>query len=550
MNIRKFFHPITLAVGLLAGNPILADALPATLVMAPDRGFMGNEEVRAAFEGIDQANKQLVFVTDPESRAYLDAAVAELTGDGATDLLVLPFFVSGHNPNWSLAESWLLDDICGAQLACEFSNAFGRSYLAVDLLDEALIRVAEPNGKRLVLVGAGASNDTEAARMAAGLETIASWTTHGAMFDSISATIWTDDADDEEQSERLRSLGAREDTVIVGFNLGWKLDSMMSFDAMLERRLLSESVNDFINAGIDRAMTATWMQREVNRRLIRSAADLGVVIQAHGSDFHWNQTMRDAVAPLHGNYAVEYAFSMADRPSIEAALMRLEERGLRGAVVVRIFGRASSFRSTIETMLGMDIENSNGLPRHHGHAPPGQMMMMGGGRIRTPLVVTSAGGLEDHPLFAEALLARALDLSEDPASETVILVAHGLGDDEGNAEWLELLDSLANQMTALGGDSFRAIRFGTWREDWPDKRDEWIERMREMVEVAQQDGGRALVIPARTNATGPEERLLEGLDFELGEGFAPHPLFVRWVESQAEAGYENLTRHPARTVPH
>jgi hypothetical protein len=57
-----------------------------------------------------------------------------------------------------------------------------------------------------------------------------------------------------------------------------------------------------------------------------------------------------------------------------------------------------------------------------------------------------------------------------------------------------------------------------------------------MVEEATGDGGRALVIPARTNAQGPERVFLKGLSFELGEGFAPHPLFARWVEEQVKNG--------------
>ena len=537
---------ITVAAWLLASRLVLAAAAPGTLVVAPDRGFMGNEAVRAAFADIDQANKQLVFITDDASRSYLDAAVAKLAENGAARATVLPLFVSTHHPHWSLAESWLVDDICQTQIECDIAQSFGDSYLAVDVLDEALGKIREPAGKRLILVGAGAEDAGTASRMAADLERIASWTTHGSMFESVSATVWINDGDYDAQSEHLEGLAAAGDAVLVGFNLGWKLDSMMSFDTLLERRLLRDAANDFVNAGIDQAVTSTWMQREVNRRLIRSPGDVGVVIHAHGSHFHWNQTMRDAVAPLHERYAIEYAFSMADRPSIEAALERLQKRGVRAAVIVRIFGRVDSFQNAIERMVGMDIENSGGMAQHHGAAHAGHMMASG--RIRTPMVVTSAGGLEDHALFAEALLARADAISENPASETVILVAHGTGNDDANARWLVLLESLADQMAALGGDDFRAIKFATWREDWPDKRDEWIERVRKMVETARKDGGRALVIPARTNATGPEEEFLEGLEFELGEGFAPHPLFARWVESQIEVGLRDLTGRASEAV--
>lgn len=34
------------------------------------------------------------------------------------------------------------------------------------------------------------------------------------------------------------------------------------------------------------------------------------------------------------------------------------------------------------------------------------------------------------------------------------------------------------------------------------------------------------------------EEFLEGLEFELGEGFVPHPLFAKCIESQVQAGFD------------
>ena len=149
--------------------------------------------------------------------------------------------------------------------------------------------------------------------------------------------------------------------------------------------------------------------------------------------------------------------------------------------------------------------------------------------------MATVGGLESDPLFAAALLERARALSRDPARETVILTAHGAGTDTKNDQWLKILDRLAGQVKA-SGVPFRDVRYATWREDWPDKRGPWIAKVRSMVVEAERDGGRALVIPARTNGRGPEQAFLEGLRFDLGEGFAPHPLFRRWVETQVDAG--------------
>jgi hypothetical protein len=60
--------------------------------------------------------------------------------------------------------------------------------------------------------------------------------------------------------------------------------------------------------------------------------------------------------------------------------------------------------------------------------------------------------------------------------------------------------------------------------------------------VASRAGGRAVVIPARTTAQGPEREFLEGLTYELGTGFAPHPQFEAWFEEQIEAGVARLRR--------
>ncbi len=70
-------------------------------------------------------------------------------------------------------------------------------------------------------------------------------------------------------------------------------------------------------------------------------------------------TMREAVGPLDTRYPIEYVFSMADQPLIERAVRRLEKRGARAAVIVRVFGLVPAFRSEVERMIGTNIEASN-----------------------------------------------------------------------------------------------------------------------------------------------------------------------------------------------
>jgi hypothetical protein len=99
-------------------------------------------------------------------------------------------------------------------------------------------------------------------------------------------------------------------------------------------------------------------------------------------------------------------------------------------------------------------------------------------------------------------------------------------------------------MRREGGSEFHAIHAATWREDWPDKRGPWIEKIRGMVEDATKQGGRAIVIPARTIGEGPEKKFLSGLEYDLGSGFAPHPLFLQWMEEKINAGIAQFADRP------
>jgi hypothetical protein len=217
---------------------------------------------------------------------------------------------------------------------------------------------------------------------------------------------------------------------------------------------------------------------------------------------------------------------------------------------------ASSFRGAVERMIGADVENSaatqggHATAMHAMHADGMDMMHHGTAgkslaaspRIRSALPMVTVGGVDDDPLFAKALLANARSVSKHPSRETVILVAHGQGDDAGNKQWLDLLGSLANRMRADGGSDFRAIRCATWREDWPDKNKAAVKQVRAMVAEADRDGGRALIVPARINGRGAADRYLKGLDFGWSRGFAQTPYFAEWFEQEITRGTAQVRR--------
>ena len=250
---------------------------------------------------------------------------------------------------------------------------------------------------------------------------------------------------------------------------------------------------------------------------------MGVVFVPHGSDYNWNETMRKGLAPLRDDYVTEDAFSMVDPVVLERAVRRLEERGVRAAVVVRIFSLASSFRERAEYVLG--------LRRDHDGFPH---------RIRSSLEFHTLGGMETSPHLVDALVDRIRSLSREPSRETVVLLAHGAGGEDRHEHWMDNLAHLADEVERRTEGRFRAYRYDSWREDWPEHRDASVEAIRTTVRKASEDGGTALIVPVRTAARGPAGEYLEGLDYREGTGFAPHPSFAAWVRETVERGMDTV----------
>jgi len=515
------------------------------LVLAPDRGFLGNEEVR---ELVGRFSKEytaaLSFATDEQTLGNIQSGIDALKAQNVEQIWVLPLFISPENVLYQRAAEALNAQRWG--LPVRMGETMNESYLTEEILKDRIKTLSKGASQEVLFVlGYGAGDEKSAGAMQEDLEALVARVNRSFHFRSTEVRVLYDWGADEklgdlafdETVERIvlnRAKGER--VLVIPFNFGKKMTHMMAAWSWVKGSL---SKYDKISANglgvLPHKNVGFWFRKEANRRLPLRDDEIGVVLMPHGADFNWNETIRKNLSPLLKRYKIEYAFSMADPKVMDKAVKKLEARGARAITVVRIFSLAASFREKTEYILGLN----------HHYRRGGHTM-----RIASPALLSTVGGTERDPLLAQVLLERAKELSKDPEKETVILLAHGTDSEERNQHWMENLAALADEMRENGGSKFRKIQYHTWREDWADKREIAIKRIRRMIEEANNDGGIAIIVPERTAGRGGGEKYFEGLSYRYATGFSPHPNFTRWIEKQIEAGKKILRAEILGTLSH
>lgn len=287
----------------------------------------------------------------------------------------------------------------------------------------------------------------------------------------------------------------------------------------------------------------------------------GLLVMAHGGSPEWNASVEDALAPLRERYPVALAFGMADPASLGAGLGKLADQGAERVAIVRLFLDGRSFLHQTEYFLGLRddapeqfiLHGAHGAPAGHGaasghgsasgHAQAGHGSGHAaghGGASATPEPVAhdlalalSLDGLMQADEVSRILAARAEAISESPSEESVLVLAHGTGDDVENARWIAAMERLTGDLRA---DGYHAVRVETLREDWPEPRAAAERAVRGFVEAETEAGRRVLVVPFRLSGFGPYRNVLDGLDYTASEeGILPHAAVTDWVDREYRA---------------
>jgi len=256
---------------------------------------------------------------------------------------------------------------------------------------------------------------------------------------------------------------------------------------------------------------------------------VGLLVMAHGGTPEWNAAVGQAVAPLRSEMPTALALGMAEPVTLQAAMDSLMAAGVDRVAVVRLFMSGESFRHQTEYLLGLrDDPPAHPMPmrgaEHGGHE----------GSLR-PLehdveVVMTDEGLMESWLAPSIIADRAAGLSRDPDRESVVLIAHGMGDEAANER---VLAEMERSAAAVRDGGFKTVRVFTLREDWEEARAVAESQIRGVVLELSAQGDRVLVLPFRLSGFGPFASVLDGLEYEAGVGFLPHRLVTEWIRRSA-----------------
>ena len=284
----------------------------------------------------------------------------------------------------------------------------------------------------------------------------------------------------------------------------------------------------------------------------KNSKDYGVLVLAHGSsNDSWDNSIHEVIKSVEDTYPTQVAFGMANPKTMQPAIDSLEQSGVKKIIVVQLF--VSSYSPIIrqnEYLLGIrdsladapmlmmfhqmaNKEESSDEGAESSHSK--KDMKLNQLDINAEVILTDP--LDDHELVADILMDRINTLSENPAKETILIVAHGPNSEQDNENWVKSMESLANQIDAKTDDAtekFKDIDYFTVRDDAdPEVYEQAKQHFRNAVNEANKDG-EAIVIPLLLAQGGVEARYvkrLEGLTYKWnGETLLPHANIAKFVE--------------------
>jgi hypothetical protein len=250
----------------------------------------------------------------------------------------------------------------------------------------------------------------------------------------------------------------------------------------------------------------------------KAPTNVGVLILAHGVNGPGDHLLYESMKSLGQQYStsIAYGMSMMTSSHISCALQEIQQEGIEKIYVVPL--SESPYNTLIrQWRYAFDLEEN------YSYADIAQ--------IKSDNVKFLAP-INDHHYAREIVYDYAMQISTNPAEETVILVAHGPIDPSDNSKQLRLMTNILEHVQRKGR-FYDVIPFSLQDDASPEVRADNVKRLRETIEVNTVNNRRVLIV---TNLMSSDviqakvERDLTGLTYIFNSnGLVEHPFFVDWI---------------------
>ena len=539
--MNKFIGFITLIIFPFSPfPPVFAAKSPQTgfMVIAQDRGFVGNNETANIFEKFEKKYlSSLVLIgrkydgIKSDYSKYIQEAISELSNKGVSEIVIIPLFLSESNHILKAVRQNISSYKFEGNI--RWHSAMSRSYLTAQILLDRVNKISEhPEQENLLLIGRGAIDEKSEKIYKKELEQLATYIKARKQYKSVQIGVYYSynadetirEAKDHEVDEMVIHAAAEKGrTLLVPFFIGPKYSHMMSLTNFVNRRF--ENIDLIYNSDeiLLHPNVLLWMKKAANYHIpITDHNAIGVVVMPHGATKPYNDAIEKTIQPLKEKYKVEMAYGMGDFISIQNAVSNLEGKGVKKIVFVRMYPSSEQFKEKTDYILGLDSR----IPEQWDGSIPLQ--------IRTSAIINTFGGYEEDSLIAGIFLDRIKEVSKKPAEETIILLAHGGKNDQAEKVRNENMKSHISWIQKQFDPPFKKIIGMTLREDWPNKRAKALIEIKKVIKAGN-SSGKVIVISNRLYGSGPYKHFLEGLEFEMNsKGLAPHTNLTRWLEKGVE----------------
>ncbi|MFA5140886.1 MAG: CbiX/SirB N-terminal domain-containing protein [Elusimicrobiota bacterium] len=267
--------------------------------------------------------------------------------------------------------------------------------------------------------------------------------------------------------------------------------------------------------------------------LVWGSKSYGLVLLGQNGGKDWNDLVAKLRKDLKEQVPLEAVNGMVGPKSLQTAVDRLLAKNVRKIVVVPLFlFTQSDDIEQLQYLLGMRKLPSESFMIRWGMRA--ELVK----RVKAKKVPVVLGhGLDDDPVCAKALLARAKTLSKKPKDESVFLVGQGLGPDGTDDARLHILESFAAEVEKKGGFySVRALLLRPATPEDPELEQRTLKELRGAIQAGSVRG-HVIVLPYLLERDGSERLLKKKLDnlFYRWDGIAmlPNLLMVQWVRDHA-----------------